>query len=645
MRHLWLAGILFASVTAGAADFTSARSGNWDDPATWSPSGTPGAGDRVTIENRHTVTIPDSYTATVGDSPDSDTATPAIQCASPNGSGTLAIHGTLIFRGPVRQCNSTWTVGPGAVVTHDSSGAAKPAQTNYTWKLGMQNGQSGSRLVIEGTRERRAVFNIATDSGNAGGFQGGTLATQDAGLVQASHANFSHWGTAAGYFLHTWPHSKGAAAYLDACNISHSGPIVLHGIRPNVTFRILNTVITAPLIPSTNRYIELGYAAYLTATPSGGDLRIEGSYIEGTVALNVNSNLIGKDAGFTIRNTILAGGTKSGQVPFLQSNSPAFAPGNWDLVFLQNRIQSSSDSGSLPAGTLRRTILTRNYRINPHWVYLSPSDTNLDGWIAEAEVDNSTAGDILMVVPGRNPYHVSIRNGITPPTPGGQAPGVTINYNTNINCDGKPWFCPAITAERNTYLGDAQALTAIGGENNTGGAGLFASIQFNIAWRTTPGAGYVTKWHNLQTPVDGTYVLADSNNWWNFTNATRYDRVDTAPGAYLTPPGVNDKNADPQFLEWRNMRQWGARLKPGITSWDQIMAEFQHLNQPDYDKRFNLQDMYNWIRAGYRPQNAAAALMPDGSGGTIGALHPLYAFETLDRVYQASPGFLVNNGF
>ncbi|MBL0159445.1 MAG: hypothetical protein IPP47_20410 [Bryobacterales bacterium] len=89
----------------------------------------------------------------------------------------------------------------------------------------------------------------------------------------------------------------------------------------------------------------------------------------------------------------------------------------------------------------------------------------------------------------------------------------------------------------------------------------------------------------------------------------------------------------------------GLRLKPGITSWDEIMAEFQHLNQPNYDTRFNLLDMYNWIRAGYRPRNAAAALMPDGSDGTIGALHPLYAFETLDRVYRASPGFLVNNGF
>ncbi|MBL0159444.1 MAG: hypothetical protein IPP47_20405 [Bryobacterales bacterium] len=558
MRHLWLVGILFTAVTAGAVDFTSARSGNWDDPDTWSPTGTPGAGDRVSIESRHIVTIPESYTATIGDFPADDTATPAIQCTSTGGSGALAISGTLIFRGPVRQCNSAWTVGPGAMVTHDSSGAAAPADTHYTWKLGLVNGQSASRLVIEGTAERRAILNIAADSGNAGGFQGGTLTTQDAGQVQASYANFSHWGTASSYFLRAWPHTQGAAAYFDSCNINNSGPISLYGIRPNVTFRLLKTVITTPLIPPTNRYIELGYGAYLTATPSGGDLRIEGSYIEGTVALNVNSNHIGKDAGFTFRNTILAGGTKSGQVPFLQSNSPAFAPGNWDLVFLQNRIQSSSDSGSLPAGTLRRTILTRNYRINPHWVYLSPSDTNLDGWIAEAEMDNGIAGDILMLIPGRNPYRVTIRNGITPPTPGGQAPGVTINYNTNINCDGNPWHCPAITAEQNTYLGDAQALTAIGGESNNGGAGLFASIQFNIAWRTTPGVGFITKWHALKVPVDGTFALADSNNWWNFTNEIRYDRTDTTPGSYVTPPGLKDTNADPQFLEWRNMRQWGS---------------------------------------------------------------------------------------
>ncbi len=55
MRGWMLLALCTAPAWAGA--YTSVRSGNWSDPAVWSPAGVPGDGDTVSIANGHTVAV------------------------------------------------------------------------------------------------------------------------------------------------------------------------------------------------------------------------------------------------------------------------------------------------------------------------------------------------------------------------------------------------------------------------------------------------------------------------------------------------------------------------------------------------------------------------------------------------------------
>ena len=61
-------------------------------------------------------------------------------------------------------------------------------------------------------------------------------------------------------------------------------------------------------------------------------------------------------------------------------------------------------------------------------------------------------------------------------------------------------------------------------------------------------------------------------------------------------------------------------LDPSISSWTDIVSRFSKMNDDDgYDSRFTIENAYNWLRDGYRPQNAA--VMTAGEAGVrVGAM-------------------------
>src|ERR1022692_3924974 len=117
------------STAAFANACVSSGTGSWRDSSTWTNcgGGVPGDGDTVTIGAGHTITIPAGYQAIVGQSGASGAQhsnggpLAAIQCATESGNGILVVNGTLTFRGNVEQCNAVWSVGPDAILEHDSS--------------------------------------------------------------------------------------------------------------------------------------------------------------------------------------------------------------------------------------------------------------------------------------------------------------------------------------------------------------------------------------------------------------------------------------------------------------------------------------------------------------------------------------------
>ena len=88
--------------SAGAMAYTSAQSGNWNVNSTWSPSGTPGNGDTVTIADGHTVTCPIGITCIAGTSGANNSTAVTIGQAGVNpSSAKLIVAGTLVLRGNI----------------------------------------------------------------------------------------------------------------------------------------------------------------------------------------------------------------------------------------------------------------------------------------------------------------------------------------------------------------------------------------------------------------------------------------------------------------------------------------------------------------------------------------------------------------
>jgi hypothetical protein len=653
--------LLTVALAVQAASITSAQSGNWADSTTWSGGVVPGNGDTAILANGFTVTIPAGTYVVVGSSPADDTGTPAIACSGNTGTGVLTINGTLVVRGPVTQCNSVWTAGAGAVIVHDSSQAATPSTANYTWRVGMVNSQNGSKFVLTGAAGSRITVGIAGTvntngtnaivcapagacaSGQAGGWQGGSGAGSDYGFVRCYYCNISNWGTASTYLVKSIP-SNGSTTdtrgvVFEHTTIQHCGVISIpNSVQSNTWFRLYRVAIVNPVLPATGKSVDFGSAAGLSASATGGDRRIEDSYIEGEVFIGANSATVA-DTGFVLRNSILRG-TTSGtaqNAPLVMTGKLSFTDGNFDLVWVENRLSSSNDSGQTPGGTLRRLITSRNYQTGggPHFAFGLNVNTTIDGWYAECDCNSGGAGDVWQISPngGTAAYTYTIKNGIAALSNNNTAVGVVTNVSGSTNCNGTSTFCPAITLTQNSYGTANFTSMGAGGEGNTAYGGEYPSVDSNLVWLGLSGAGYVTAWDSTKTAVAGTYTLADYNWEWNISGSPYYGHPTGNPNQYASAPGSHDSSGDPLFVEQRRIVGFGKRFDSTISAVSDVGDRFKLVyldmaaGTSSGDPRFNIWDLYNWLRAGYRPRNKA--LRTAGlSGGRAGAMDVYDGAET-----------------
>ena len=586
--------------------------GAWNSPATWTgcAGGVPGYGDMAALSNGDTVTIPSGYQAVVGISDaGGPEGTAAVKCTSEEGTGKLAISGTLTFRGNIEQCTAVWRVGQDAIIEHDSSLAPSPSTTHYRWIIGMIMWPDAAQLVIRGTVGHRVTIRNAPNSGTFYGFTYNRHSNQGSGQVDLEYATIDGCGGASPCVDSTSHNAATASiARCDHCLVTNSGYFGAStmGGAANVV-RIANSTFTSAADPS--KYV-------VRLTPGGqASIVLDTVFTTGAIALLGGAG--GSATGTHIRNVIV--NTLSNDYPITLEGSH-FRVAEFDLVLrIADRIGGGGNTGTpayLPGGALTRIMCLMNSNSNPH-CFSGPagdaiSGDSIDGGYAE-KIGTGTDGDLFLGGPLGTTI-TTFRNFVSAcSTVDGQSIGTFNNLTGSTS--------GSVVMTQNTICGKDP------GNNQGVGfsfeiwdpvAGVLRSATDNLVFCATNTACYLVRPGPIGTPANGAYNGVDYNWRWNVSTGPYYGA--SAHYTSPSPPGAHDSSGDPRFVQQRHFLDWGQMLDPTISTWTDIVSRLSKMNdEVGYDSRFSLVNAYTWLRDGYRPQTGA--LMTAGEAGArVGAM-------------------------
>lgn len=310
------------------------------------------------------------------------------------------------------------------------------------------------------------------------------------------------------------------------------------------------------------------------------------------------------------------------------------ASGHADLNWFEGRDATQASGSRLPAGLVTRSMIVMSDASNGHNSTIMPEDSVVDGWIAWNSLDGDNGDDNMLITSttaGGN-RNLVIKNGVVLKRPSGGDVGTVSDINGSTACSGAN--CPQVSFLNNTWsvgpnVGNQLSVTV---ESNVGFAGVYQAVRNNLVHRYTNGVGQVINFSSNLPVVNGAFVNADYNWTHNITSSPKYYSKAGAFAEYNATPGANDQSGDPLFVDvTRNPISYGARWDPSIRTLDQLADKYRacYLNGADgvtpCDPRFNLADMYNWIRAGWRTRNPAT--WTAGAGGThVGGVAPTKNF-------------------
>jgi hypothetical protein len=547
---------------------------------------------------------------------------PAISCDGSNyyganGTGILAIADTgwLTFHGTVEQCVAVWTVGKDAIIEHDSSAAASPSTTHYQWIIGASLFPDTAVLRIRGTLGHRTLIRNATGSGTFYGFTYYFGAAQGSGQVDFEYTNINGCGSSTTPCSYTTSHGTAyAIARCDHCLVTNSSYFRSSiATGPTQVVHFTNSTFTSSV--DASQYV-------LIVLPSAvGDVLLDTIYTDGNIQLNGG---VGQNYPATrLRNIFFR---NIGAPLSLTLGGSNFRIGEVDRLLKIGDIHNVASSGHyvyLPgaATAITRLVGLMNADSNPH-MFVGPfsdwsKDDVLDGAYAE-KIGTGTDGD-FSGIPATNPGSTTIKNVVI-------ACSTTDGYSISLFNPGVGAVNPHTYAMyNNTYCGkdDGENARGFGYEDVLTGhstaPGMLTVAKNNIVFCATNVACYLIHRGPTGTETAGTYLTVDYNWKWNVATGPYLG----APGAGYNPstPGVHDSSGDPQFVQQRHFLDWGQMLKPSISTWTDIVAEFAKMNDDSgYDQRFTILNAYNWLRAGYVPQNPAVYTAGD-TGGQVGALN------------------------
>jgi hypothetical protein len=551
------------------AAITTAAAGDWSATGTWTGGTIPGNLDTVTLN--HDVVVTDERT--VGVSPAAGAATPAILC---NATLTIATGGRLNCRGDLALNTGDFVMAAGAILEWDASAAGTPSTARYRlrWVSG-----STATVTISGTSGNHAI--VRSNSGGANGrIDHNNI--DHAGQIAATWCDFQRIGDASNSAI-SYILLGSDTLHLEDCTFdADCGSIgdVTSFAETGTTIRLirvqhLSTVADSCVLSNDNPASGSGTREFL-----GGDYHGK-VYWYGWWGWTIGGG------------AVLRGG--------YESNNGV--PGNWDGVLIV--IPDTSAGDVQTGGTMKNSyVLFTGQPSNPHGTTVGDETPRLTGCIFECPDGDGSEGDgdcITFNAPSA-PVLVQVDHCITVHH-NNVAPG------TMLSCLGGPNL--TVECTHCTFHGQMGIYV---GETYSGHAGMLAKAKNNLMYHKTAGSGYVI----LADPGSATDLVAaanaDYNGKWN-PNGSGYSGLNFSSGA----PGVHDVSGDPQFVD----------VDRGIKSWDSSIGgpgTVAHALDQLGTGAHTLQELLDYVRAGFRPTNPAfraADDMVSPSQGWMGAVQGL----------------------
>jgi hypothetical protein len=208
---LTCSGSPIAYLTAAGSAYTSTKSGNWNDYTVWG-GGVPISGDTATIAAGHTVTVPDSYTATIGATGQASNYT----ALSLNNTGALVIgggtSGELDLQGDIAPATQT---SVSTIVTL-SAGSTLRFKPSSGQRIKVGQAINGMVAINGSSAHRCAVLTDATALAGGGlkGYLQGYASVYASGIASATYCDFTDLGDGSTNGMSTSSLSTGQALTL-----------------------------------------------------------------------------------------------------------------------------------------------------------------------------------------------------------------------------------------------------------------------------------------------------------------------------------------------------------------------------------------------------------------------------------------------
>ncbi|OVE73443.1 hypothetical protein BVX93_01670 [bacterium B13(2017)] len=595
-----------------ALEYVSSQDGGWSIASTWGGVGVPGDSDVVKISHNVIVDV----NVTIGHSPLSNASTAAIEINS-EGSLTIANEITLVCRGDLKLTPGYLTLLPGAVLEMDSSQSSSPATSIYKIDIVPEYGNNNALLQVNGTANTHCE--IRSNPQGATTYITDGNGTENGGRMIAEFCDFKGLSSGSPDYI-AWiynPTSNGDLFKIADCTFDNCGQLKARNGLPSGSYLEYRKCIFENSILASS-----GGSIHTTGADLGATVKIIGCYFDERVFLYAPND-------YEIEDNVFVKG--------VNGNSGEWYGGYWKS-FKRNYVRWVDEGETWAinySNKIEDCIIIKDMEgWNPHYFILESGtgSTDLLGnifWFTGTGTTPLNAeGDVCMIFPpsegSREDNTITMEKNIF--LPNGQGPD---GVNNITGCAFVIlWNYPGanqkqVVFKRNTVYAGAWAGGCNVGENVITETGSIAYFKSNLFVGTDIGGGAMAgyKIHDLgDTEIDvvaaenadynASYRLADALNYGN--GSGKGYEIPLTSGSMIGENDIDD--VDPQFVDkTRTPFTWDSSLG-GPGTMQGVMGRLKGNN--------TIQELLDYIREGFRPQNPILKNAGDPSDGSpdIGAV-------------------------